>query len=191
MANEADDRTDEELLRAFVDGRHDAFAILVKRHEDRMFAVAMRMTGNRADALDATQDAFIQAFRRAQSFRGESTFATWLYRIAANCSYDLLRARRRVPVPEQDLPEQRATDPPVDEDVVLRRDVTAALAALPKDYREAVALHDLGAIPYDEIARITKVSIGTVKSRISRGRRRLAGLLEPHAGARTSKGHEE
>jgi RNA polymerase sigma-70 factor, ECF subfamily len=187
LRDDASLRGDEELLAAFVDGDQDAFGELVRRHEDRIFALAVRMTGNRTDALDATQEAFIQAFRRAKSFRRESAFATWLYRIAANCCHDQLRKKRRAPTPEENLPDPVGSHPDVGEQGALRVDVSAALAQLSSDYREAVVMHDLGALPYEEIARITNVSIGTVKSRISRGRRKLAELLEPPTGARTSK----
>lgn len=183
--------SDEDLLQQFLGGRDAAFSELVGRHEDRIFTMALRMTGDRADALDATQDTFILAFRQAHRFRGDSAFGTWLYRIGMNACRDLLRKKRRQPAPEEDLPEDDATwtpsSPPLDEQVAARLEVRDALAALSSDYREAVAMHDLGGIPYEEIARLTGVSVGTVKSRISRGRRRLAELLEQPGRARASK----
>jgi RNA polymerase sigma-70 factor (ECF subfamily) len=182
--------SDEELLDRFVAGDRDAFSILVGRHEDKLFALALRMTGNRSDALDATQDAFVAAFRRAASFRGDAAFGTWLYRIAINASQDLLRKRSRETT--QDL-EGGPTDAGViasperlEEAVAARVDLARAFARLPEEYREAVGLHDLGGVPYEEIARITGAKIGTVKSRISRGRRRLAELLEHPRAAGTS-----
>lgn len=183
-----DDRRDEQLLSDFIAGDRDAFQILVRRHEDRLFALALRMTGNRADALDATQDAFVAAFRRARSFRGDAAFGTWVYRIAINASQDLLRKRKHDSAREV----EEATDEAVAtgrggrvEDVVTARvDLARALAALPDEYREAVVMHDLGGVPYEEIALLTDTKMGTVKSRISRGRRRLAELLEhPHQAA--------
>jgi RNA polymerase sigma-70 factor, ECF subfamily len=190
MNPELETLSDEDLLARFVAGTEAAFSELVRRHEDRLFALALRMTGDRADALDAVQDAFVQAFRRADAFRGDSAFGTWLYRIAINACKDLLRKRQRLPLPEEDLGGQSAgqtIEPGVDETVSRRIDVARALQALPPEYREAVALHDLGAVPYHEIAAITAVSIGTVKSRISRGRRRLAQLLEHPGTPATSK----
>jgi RNA polymerase sigma-70 factor, ECF subfamily len=184
----SDPRPDEELLRAAASGEQTAFHDLMRRHEDRVFALALRMCGERADALDATQESFIRAFRQAGKFRGDSAFSTWLYRIAVNCCNDLLRKRKRAPVPEDDLPEPEAPSSASFEDrVAARIDVKEALAALNPDYREAVAMFDIGGIPYDEIARLTGVSVGTVKSRISRGRRRLAQLLEHPGSAATSK----
>jgi RNA polymerase sigma-70 factor, ECF subfamily len=173
-----DHHGDEELLREFLRGNRDAFGVLVRRHEDRLFAVALRMTGNRADALDATQDAFVAAFRRAGSFRGDAAFGTWLYRIAINASQDLLRKRRHETVQDVEDTEQSPASDHVEDSVTARVDIARALAALPEEYREAVAMHDLGGVPYEEIARITGAKMGTVKSRISRGRRQLAELLE-------------
>ncbi|HVL65394.1 MAG TPA: sigma-70 family RNA polymerase sigma factor [Actinomycetota bacterium] len=186
MDRDLEHLNDAELVTRFVAGEEPAFAALMRRHEDRVFALALRMTGDRADALDATQDAFIQAFRRAPGFRGDSAFGTWLYRIAINACHDLLRKRGRAPVPEAELPE-RADTARVDDATAARVDIAAALARLQEDYRTAVVLHDLGGVPYEEIAVETGVSIGTVKSRISRGRRRLAALLEQSAGPRPSE----
>jgi RNA polymerase sigma-70 factor (ECF subfamily) len=176
----AEARSDEKLLEAFLAGERAAFEELVRRHEDRLFGLALRMTGNRSDALDATQDAFVAAFRRAPSFRGDAAFGTWLYRVAVNVTQDLLRKRSRDVVSEMEGEEHAATGPAerVEDAAVARIDVARALAELPEEYREAVVMHDLGGVPYDEIARITQTPMGTVKSRISRGRRQLAGLLE-------------
>ncbi|HZA39853.1 MAG TPA: sigma-70 family RNA polymerase sigma factor, partial [Actinomycetota bacterium] len=181
--------SDEELLSRFLAGNEDAFTELMRRHEDRVFALAMRMTGNRADALDATQETFIQAFRKAARFRGDSAFGTWLWRIGINACNDVLRKRKRAPVPEEEPPEEQSVgdSTAIDESVVTRLELRDALAELSDDYREAVAMHDLGGIPYEEIAQLTGVSIGTVKSRISRGRKRLAHLLEQGSTPRTSK----
>jgi RNA polymerase sigma-70 factor, ECF subfamily len=182
-----DERTDEELLQLYVEGETSAYEVLVRRHEDRLFSLAFRMLGNRADALDATQDAFVAAFRRASSFRGESSFGTWLYRIGINACKDLLRTKARLPEPQAD-PEPSGFAPEAGELVTDRIDVSRALAALPEEYRRAVAMHDLGGVPYEEIARIEVVPVGTIKSRISRGRRMLAETLEHRGGARPSKG---
>jgi RNA polymerase sigma-70 factor, ECF subfamily len=180
--------SDEELLQWFVEGQEAAFAELMRRHEDRMFAMAFRITGDRADAFDATQEAFISFFRRAGSFRGESALSTWLYRIGMNAAYDVVRKRRPAPELRDDLLEAPSSGPSAMENgVAMRSDIADALARLPAEYRDAVALHDLGGIPYEEIARLTNAGLGTVKSRISRGRRRLAELLEPSYRAETSK----
>lgn len=187
----SDPRSDETLLRASADGDDRAFEELMRRHEDRIFALAVRMCGDRGEALDATQESFIRAFRQAPKFRGDSAFGTWLYRIAVNCCNDLLRKRARLPLPEEELPEPAAgTSTSFEDRVAARLDVREALAQLNEDYREAVAMFDLGGIPYEEIARLTGVSVGTVKSRISRGRRQLADLLEQPGRPATSKGEK-
>jgi RNA polymerase sigma-70 factor (ECF subfamily) len=181
---------DEELLEQFLQGDEHAFTELVRRHEDRIFALALKMTGNRTDALDATQDTFILAFRQASKFRGDSAFGTWLYRIGINASKDLLRKRNRLPEPSDELHESRdeqSGGPGVEDRVATRLDVKRALSDLNDDYREAVCLHDLGGVSYEEIATVTGVSIGTVKSRISRGRKRLGELLEQQGVPRASK----
>ncbi len=151
-----------------------------------MFSVAYRVLGNRQDALDATQDAFLSALKQAAKFRGESAFSTWLYRIGVNACNDLLRKKRRWVLTDDPEPAESTGSQP-DDEAVRRVDLQRALAALQPEYREAVVLHDIGGVPYEEIARITATQIGTVKSRISRGRRRLAELLEQPAVPRPSK----
>jgi len=185
----ADAVSDEELLRSFIAGSDGSFTELMRRHEDRIFNLAFRMTGDRSDALDATQDTFVTAFRQAATFRFDSAFGTWLYRVGINACHDLLRKRKRWALQSEDEterePDRAAVD--LDESVAARLDLTRALAELPPEYREAVVMHDLGGVPYEEIARLTDARIGTVKSRISRGRRRLAELLEHTAPSTGSK----
>jgi RNA polymerase sigma-70 factor (ECF subfamily) len=188
---ELDELSDEQLLGGFHEGRQACFEVLVKRHQDRIFALSLRMMGNRADALEAVQETFFTLLRRSSSFKGTASFGTWLYRVGINTCHDLLRKRSRLPLAEESLPEGRRTEASVEEIVSLRADLAEALRTLPEDYREAVLLHDLGGYPYEEVANLTEVPIGTVKSRISRGRRMLAAALEqpdraspsnPHAG---------
>ena len=174
-------------MTAFLHGDGKSFDALVARHEDRLFSMAYRMTGNRSDALDAVQDAFLAAFRNAASFKGTAAFSTWLYRIGMNACTDLLRKRKRsVPVAEVEV---EASPGRIESDVSLRLDLIHALEALTPEHREAVVMHDLGGYPYEEIAALTGVQLGTVKSRISRGRRRLAELLEQPEGPQASKEH--
>lgn len=181
-----EETSDAELVQRFLSGDDDSFTLLARRHEDKIFSLAWRMTGDRSDALDATQDALLTVYRKAGSWRGESAFSTWLYRIAVNATRDIMRKRKRAPVPEEDI-----AVPPSEADVgaqvTARIDVAAALASLAPEYREAVVMHDMGGMPYEEIAEATGVALGTVKSRISRGRRKLAEALEPADGAGASK----
>jgi RNA polymerase sigma-70 factor, ECF subfamily len=179
------ERSDETLLRDFIAGDPDAFEALMRRHEDKIFSLALRMTGERADALDATQETFVAAFRNARSFKGNSAFSTWLYRIGINSCTDLLRRKKRI-VPTEDV-ETGIVQNRVEDDVPLRLDLAAALAKLTPDHREAVLMHDVGGLPYEDIASLTGVQLGTVKSRISRGRKKLAELLEQHAPRQPSK----
>jgi RNA polymerase sigma-70 factor (ECF subfamily) len=176
--------SDEDLLRAHLDGNERAYQTLMTRHEERIFSLALRMTGDRGDALDATQEAFISAFRRASRFRGESSFATWLYRIGINSCKDVLRRRQRRPDPVEEMGDMPAPDR-VEDQAISRVDVSRALNALSEEYREAVTMYDIAGFTYEEIARELEVPVGTVKSRISRGRQQLAATLEqrPDAGA--------
>lgn len=183
-----EDLTDEALLDRFHRGTQEAYPVLMRRHEDRIFGLALRMTGDRSDALEATQDAFISAFRQAGSFRGDSSFGTWLYRIGINACRDLLRKRRRLPEPVADPGDEALpTTSRLEDEVINRVDLARALALLPEEYRQAVTLHDLGGVPYEEIATIADVPIGTIKSRISRGRRLLATHLEQASKPAASK----
>ena len=123
--------SDESLLAAFLSGDRHAFTTLVRRHEDRVFALALRMTGSRADALDATQEVFLTMFRRADSFRGDAAFGTWLYRIGVNACHDLLRQRSRRAENEDEAPDfadERGSR--IEESAAVRLDLTHALAEL-------------------------------------------------------------
>ena len=184
-----DELSDEQLLEGFQEGHQACFELLVKRHEDRIFALGLRMMGNRADALEASQETFLNLLRRSGSFKGTASFGTWLYRVGMNTCYDILRKRSRLPVPEETLPEEPTRQTSIEDTIALRADLARALRSLPDDYREAVLLHDVGGYPYEEIAHQTDVPIGTVKSRISRGRRLLAAHLEQPGRASPSKPH--
>jgi RNA polymerase sigma-70 factor, ECF subfamily len=183
------ERSDHDLLESFLKGDNDAFSGLMERHEDRIFGLCLKMLHNRSDALEASQEIFITAFRRASSFRGDSAFGTWLYRIGINHCKDVLRKRKDLLLDSDHLEIERVDtrQRAIDDVAALRLDLSTALAELPDDYREAVVMHDLGGVPYEEIAASTGVPVGTVKSRISRGRRQLARLLEQAEGLDTSK----
>lgn len=190
------ERSDHELLRAHVDGDADAFGILFARHRDRLWAVALRTMGNPEDAADGLQDGMIAAFRRAGSFRGDSAVTTWLHRVVVNACLDRIRAAkiRRFDSLPDDV-EDRGTvvasavrdDEPETavEDAERRRRVLAALATLPPEQRAALVLVDMEGYPVAEVAVMLDCAEGTVKSRCSRGRARLASLLaDLHAPSR-------
>jgi RNA polymerase sigma-70 factor, ECF subfamily len=166
-----------------VAGDPDAFGQLFMRHRDRLWAVAVRTMSDPEEAADALQDAMISAFRRAESFRGDSAVTTWLHRIVVNACLD--RMRRRASRPVTDGADERtldnlaaghaAPDPSSDADVSL--DVMAALRMLPPEQQGALVLVDMLGYPVAEAAGILGVSEGTIKSRCARGRARLLPRL--------------
>jgi RNA polymerase sigma-70 factor (ECF subfamily) len=175
----AAERSDAELLRAHADGDGTAFEELVRRHRDRMWAVALRTTRDREEAADALQDALISAYRAAGSFRGESAVTTWLHRIVVNACLD--RMRRRQARATVALPEQGPYEPAEARDRVAERDtrmvVEDALRQLPVEQRAAIVLVDIEGWSVADTAAVLGVAEGTVKSRCARGRARLAVLL--------------
>jgi RNA polymerase sigma-70 factor, ECF subfamily len=171
-------------------GDRGALDQLLRRHYDRMHAVCRRITGNEADAADASQEAMIAVVRGLTRFDGRSAFGTWVYRIATNASLDELRRRRRRPQlsgRERDpggTGTGNDTSEPIDHDSGLRIDhiadrfeIDAALADLPEDFRVPVVLRDVADLDYAEIAEVLNVPIGTVKSRIARGRAQVAATI--------------
>ncbi|MBA3310297.1 MAG: RNA polymerase sigma factor SigM [Nocardioidaceae bacterium] len=182
--NGGDRYDDAALLRAHVSGDPDAFGELVRRHRDRLWAVALRTTGDPDDASDALQDAMLSAFRRAGSFRGDAKVTTWMHRIVVNACLD--RMRRRSSKPTDPLPDEgdraglmaaamTAEDPA--EASERRTDVRAALGRLSDEQRAALVLVDMEGYSVEEAATILDCAPGTVKSRCSRGRARLVPLL--------------
>jgi RNA polymerase sigma-70 factor (ECF subfamily) len=173
------DLDDRDLIRRSSTGDRDAFDELMRRHEDRVFAICLRIMRRREAALDAVQDTFLTVFRKADQFRGDSRFSTWLYRVAVNTCYDHLRRLKRRPadpLPEtHDPPDTSAAD--ALGSVELRPGLTAALAALGEEYRAAIVLADVEGLPISDVAEILQIAEGTVKSRLHRGRRQLAQIL--------------
>lgn len=171
--------SDRELLAAHCAGDREAFGELFRRHRDRMWAVAVRTTNDPEMAADAVQEAFIAAFRRADSFRGESAVTTWLHRIVVNACLD--RLRRVKPISE--LPDDHAAILADRHDhagsVETRLDVHQALSTLSEGQRLALVLVDMHGLSVAEAADILGVAEGTVKSRCARGRAALAPLLKP------------
>ena len=174
-----DQRTDAELLAAHVAGDPTAFTTLVSRHKDRLWAVALRTTGDPDDAADALQDALLKAHRSADSFRGDAQVTTWLHRIVVNACLDRLRRERvRPTVP---LPEHDSAHPVEPSDPLGRRElaweIEQALRALPDDQRAALVLVDVEGYSVEETATLLGIPGGTVKSRCARGRAKLVPLL--------------
>jgi len=188
-------REDEQLVIRAQAGDLDAFNELVARHERVVYSVCLRLLRDPAQAEDATQDAFIRAWSGIDSFRG-GLVRPWLLRIATNRSYDLLRARARRPADSLDAelyevePEWTSQAPASEhpEAFATRTELSVhlerALGVLPDDQRLAIILSDVQGYGYDEIARIMGVAVGTVKSRISRGRARLRAALQEQERSR-------
>jgi RNA polymerase sigma-70 factor (ECF subfamily) len=183
VTDETDDgRSDGDLLRAHGDGDPDAFGELVRRHRDRLWAVALRTLGHPEEAADALQDALLSAFRAGRggsAWRGDSAVTTWLHRIVVNACLD--RARRRAVRPAEPLPEHDTLHVADRHDEVAARttalDVTAALATLPVEQRGALVLVDMYGWSVEDAAEVLECPVGTVKSRCARGRARLLPLL--------------
>jgi len=171
---------DAPLVERARRGDRRAFEQLVERHQHRLYTLAARTLGSADEAADAVQEAFIRAWLALPRFRGGSLFSTWLYRIGINAAHDQRLKRRTEPLDETREP----ADP---QDAFLSSELSSALqnalAQLEDDYRVAVVLYDLLGCSYTEIAELTEVAEGTVKSRIFRGRSRLAELL----GTRTTE----
>ena len=180
-----------ELLARSQQGNVAAFNQLVMAYQEMVYNVALRIMGDPEAAADATQDAFISAFRSIRSFRGGS-FKVWLLRIVTNACYDELRTRKRrpteslddvtAPFGQEDGGVAIASTLESPEEYALRQDVHAqiqrGLLTLPEDQRVVIVLSDVHGFSYEEIAAITNSSLGTVKSRLSRGRARLRDYLE-------------
>lgn len=170
---------DMALMVMVAKGDREAFSTLMRRHEDLVFSVAVRVMGDRQAALDATQETFLTVYRKADRFRGEAAFTTWLYKVTTNTCYDLLRKMRRrhtEPLPETNDPPDLGAQGGF-ESVDLKPLIETALAELPRDFAVAVVLSDIEGLSLAEIAEVVDAPIGTVKSRIFRGRRLLAEQL--------------
>ena len=191
------DAPDAELVRRFLAGDAQAFTELVTRHERRVYSLCLRVLGNAEDAADATQDTLLSVVRKLEGFRGDAAFTTWLHRVAMNVCYDHLRRAQRRPVLhrvlDDELPAHEAGPPVPDHADTIADEhlVAAALAEVPEDFRIAIVLADMQDLPYEEIAKVLDLPLGTVKSRVHRGRLALARVLgstgEPELAPRTSK----
>ena len=169
------------LIQRASEGDAAAFNTLLGQHERRMYAVALRMCGNPEDAQDCLQEAMLRVYRAISGFKGQSSFGTWVYRITMNTCLDELRKRKNrpntsldglldagwTPTDAQDTPEQHALRAEV------RGSVYGFIRELPEDMRAAVVLRDIQGLSYEDIAQALDTNVGTVKSRISRGREKL------------------
>ena len=164
-------------------GDEHAFEALVARYEKKVYSLCLRICGNVEDAQEAAQDAFLSVWRSIGAYRGDAAFSTWLYRLATNACIDLLRRNRRDAVSLEDdglaltLPDPQPQPEEWSERREQRQLIESALSALPAEYRTALVLRELEGLSYAEIAETTRQELGTVKSRISRGRRLVQNYL--------------
>ncbi len=173
---------DPSLVEAAQQGDQAALNTLLNQHYDRVYAVCRRLAGNDADAADATQEALLAIVRGLPRFDGRAKFSTWSYRVATNACLDELRRRGRRPTPG--LPDYETEDqapepdrPGIDDTVADRLDLDEALRSLPEEFRAPIVLRDQLGMDYAEIAATLEIPPGTVRSRIARGRTRLAEHL--------------
>jgi RNA polymerase sigma-70 factor (ECF subfamily) len=182
--------SDAELIQRFLDGEMEAFAWIVKRHEDYVYNAVIYMTGDDRDAEDITQEVFLKAYRGIRNFRHEAELRTWLYRIAVNTVRSGWRRQKRRPScdslqdrPSADLPsgpdDQNPVRKIVQQETIQR--VKKAISELKQEWREVIVLRDIEGLTYAEVAGVLDVPEGTVKSRLARGRdalrERLAGVM--------------
>lgn len=183
------EQNENRLIERASGGDPSAFNELMAMHEKRMYAVALRMFANREDAQDCLQEAMLRVYRAIGSFKGQSSFATWVYRITMNTCLDELRRKKNRqatsldnlldqgwgPTDGENVPERQAIQ------AETRRQLSGLIRELPEDMRSAVVLRDVQGYSYEEIAQILDVNVGTIKSRISRGREKLREKLSSKA----------
>lgn len=195
---------DKHILARARRGELDAFEELVRQYEKRVYAVALRSSGSPEDAADITQEVFLRAWRSIESFRGDSGFSTWLFRITMNLCVDHARHKHAQPqtqplvVGEEDaerpIPDTAPTPEEHLENSELGRELAAALDEVSEEHRRIVLLRDVSGLSYTEIAEVLEISEGTVKSRLSRARIALRtillrrGNLLPSAASNHTKG---
>jgi len=178
---------ERELVLQAQEGSREAFALLIERHQRKVFQMVYSFTGNRETADDLTQDVFVKAWLALPRFGFRSEFGTWLYRIAVNHAKDFLRKNKKIrEVPLQDVGDATLavegnieTGEREKEARATREFVRRGLASLPEKHRVILTLRDIQGLSYEDIAEILDISPGTVDSRIHRARRRLRSILEP------------
>jgi RNA polymerase sigma-70 factor (ECF subfamily) len=172
---------DPELLEACRSGDREAFRALFEVYKDKVYSVALRYSGNPATAMDITQDVFVKLFAQVASFRGDSNFETWLYRLVVNRCLDQRRKLRRLVPLLGDVVRRFQVNERVTADLIrseTRAEVRSAIARLPDELRIAVVLRYTQGLSYDEIAEAMNCAKGTVASRLNRAHKHLARKLK-------------
>jgi len=177
------------IVQKVIRGDVNAFEKLVLEYEKSVYNIALRMTGNSEDASDMTQEAFIKAYNSLQSFRGDSKFSVWLYRIATNVCLDFLRSRSRKPTVSLSVEDNEGEEVQLDvadesqspelllDRQMTRESVRRGLETLSPEYRQILLLREIRGLSYDEISQALGLEVGTVKSRIFRARKKLCTFL--------------
>lgn len=177
------------VVRAVLNGDVNAFEMLVREYEKNVYNLALRMVGNSEDAADMSQEAFIKAYNSLDSFRGDSKFSVWLYRIVSNVCLDFIRSRKRKQTVSLSMEDDNGDDVELDiaddtqsperlmDKRLTREAVRRGLASLPPGQRQILLLREIQGLSYDEIAEVLNVEAGTVKSRIFRARKKLSAFL--------------
>jgi RNA polymerase sigma-70 factor (ECF subfamily) len=181
------ERTDEQLMSQFQQGDESAYSLLVRRYKDELTNFALRFLGDWDEAEDVVQETFVRVFRKKHAYRGVAKFSTWVYTIASNLAKSRLRRiaiRRFVRLggrgeegPEFDLPDDDANTDGAADQAMREQRIQEALGRLPAKFRQVVVLRDIQDLSYDEIVGITGEAMGTVKSRINRGRALMRDML--------------
>lgn len=185
--------SDIELVKNTLSGDRMAYRDLVEKYQQRIYSIAYGVLHNREDALDVCQDVFIKAYRKLEKFRGDSSFYTWLYRIAINMAIDY-RRKRKIGVeveyddaigPDEEIEQpgmKTASDIPSEslDRKEMNELVMEAIEMLPDEQKAVIILREIEGLAYDEIAKTVGISIGTVMSRLHYGRRKLRDILAPH-----------
>ena len=185
--------SDAECVRRVLQGEKDAFELLVHRHQKTIFNLLYRMLGDYDEAAEISQEAFLSAYRSIRQFRGDANFSTWLYRIALNHASTRRRSltkwqQRTVAIETTELASEGELDPAETmEQKEIEEQVQNALNGLEPDDATIILLKDLQDVPYEEVARVLQVPVGTVKSRLHRARRALKARLLPYFNARGTR----
>jgi RNA polymerase sigma-70 factor (ECF subfamily) len=177
------------IVQQVLDGDTNAFEELVLEYEKKVYNVALRMVNNQEDAEDITQEAFIKAYNSLSGFRGDSKFSVWLTRIVSNMCLDLIRSRGRRPTislsvededgenVELEISDMRQSPETLMDQQLTKESVRRGLKQLPDEYREILLLREIQGLSYEEISAALDLEVGTVKSRIYRGRKKLCDYL--------------
>ena len=169
---------DNKLISAAQNGDSQALEILLKNHYEKIWGICKRLMINDQDALDATQESLIAIATRINKFERRSKFSTWLYRVTTNICFDELRKKSRIPIPDSESEQlEISIDPSFEKQIDDKLLINEVLNLLPNEFKTALVLRDLCDLNYDEISEILNIPIGTVRSRISRGRSAISNYL--------------